>query len=152
MIERKVDHRSFQKMKTHMLDLFCDQDIPLDEWKKESIKYFKTVPEDIQEKVIQEICTDNCIIDKKKLMDIVDTFQFLPIKIKRDINKSENLYFIMSSNKRDKPQSKEEILEQMKSENDKRHLSKIMTLIAIKIEEKFQSLAKAFLFFDMDND
>ena len=27
-----------------------------------------------------------------------------------------------------------------------------MTLIAIKIEEKFQSLAKAFLFFDQDND
>jgi hypothetical protein len=58
----------------------------------------------------------------------------------------------MSSNKRDKPNSKEEILQQLKQENDQRHLSKIMTLIAIKIEEKFQSLAKAFLFFDQDND
>ena len=32
------------------------------------------------------------------------------------------------------------------------HLSKIMTLIAIKIEEKFISLAKSFLAFDLDND
>jgi len=32
------------------------------------------------------------------------------------------------------------------------HLSKIMTLIAIKIEERCPSLAKAFLFFDMDLD
>ena len=32
------------------------------------------------------------------------------------------------------------------------HLSKIMTLIAIKIEEKFNSIAKAFLHFDQDCD
>jgi Ca2+-binding EF-hand superfamily protein len=36
----------------------------------------------------------------------------------------------------------------MKEDNDKKHLAKIMTLIAIKIEEKYQSLAKAFLSFD----
>jgi|TARA_B110000285_G_scaffold227285_1_gene288371 Ca2+-binding EF-hand superfamily protein len=38
----------------------------------------------------------------------------------------------------------------MKEDNDKKHLAKIMTLIAIKIEEKYQSLAKAFLSFDSD--
>lgn len=38
----------------------------------------------------------------------------------------------------------------MKENNDKKHLAKLMTLIAIKIEEKFQSLAKAFLSFDTD--
>lgn len=44
------------------------------------------------------------------------------------------------------------MLTQLKSENDQMHLSKIMTLVAIKIEEKFHSLAKAFLFFDQDGD
>jgi hypothetical protein len=39
-IERKVDHRALLRMKTHMFDLFPDQDIPIDEWKKESVKYF----------------------------------------------------------------------------------------------------------------
>lgn len=32
------------------------------------------------------------------------------------------------------------------------HITKLMTLIAIKIDEKFTALAKAFLFFDQDND
>jgi Ca2+-binding EF-hand superfamily protein len=40
----------------------------------------------------------------------------------------------------------------LKEKNDRMHLSKIMTLIAIKIEEKFSSFAKAFLFFDKNGD
>ena len=48
--------------------------------------------------------------------------------------------------------SKEEILENLKAENDRKHLTKLMTLIAIKIEEKFKSFSKAFLSFDIDND
>lgn len=136
LIERKIDFRTLNKMKTHMFDTFPDQDITVEEWKKESSKYFKGVPEDIQEKLIHELSLDSHI-DRKALIELLDTYQFLPIKIKRDKNKSENLYYIMSSNKRDKPQNKEELLEELRSENDRRHLSKIMTLIAIKIEEKF---------------
>ena len=49
-------------------------------------------------------------------------------------------------------QSKEEILRTLKEENDQRHLHKIMTLIAIKIDDKFTTLGKAFLFFDIDGD
>ena len=74
------------------------------------------------------------------------------MKIKRDKNKSEDVYFVLNSNKRGAAQNREEILAQLKEDNDKKHLSKIMTLIAIKIEEKFHSLAKAFLFFDCDGD
>jgi Ca2+-binding EF-hand superfamily protein len=40
----------------------------------------------------------------------------------------------------------------MKYENDRKHLTKIMTLIAIKLEEKFITLGKGFLFFDQDGD
>ena len=31
------------------------------------------------------------------------------------------------------------------------HISKIMTLIGIKIEEKFHNFGKAFIFFDTEN-
>jgi hypothetical protein len=111
LIERKVDHRPLLRMKMHMFDLFPDQDIPLDEWRKESFKYFKSVPEDIQEKLITELCTeDKQMIDRKHLIVLLDTLQYMPIKIKRDKNQSNNLYYILSSNQRDKPQSKEEIL------------------------------------------
>ena len=76
----------------------------------------------------------------------------MPIKIKRDKNKSESVYYILNSNMRGAFQSKEEILRTLKEENDQRHLHKIMTLIAIKIDDKFTTLGKAFLFFDIDGD
>lgn len=38
----------------------------------------------------------------------------------------------------------------MKEDNNKKHLAKVMTLIAMKIDEKFSSLSKAFLHFDQD--
>lgn len=34
LIERKVDHRTLLKFKTYLCDLFPDQDIPLEEWRK----------------------------------------------------------------------------------------------------------------------
>jgi hypothetical protein len=58
----------------------------------------------------------------------------------------------MNSNKKGVFSSKEEILQNLKENNDRKHLSKLMTLIAIKIEEKFTSLGKAFLFFDSDGN
>ena len=79
-------------------------------------------------------------------------YQFLPLKIKRDKNKSEDIYFIMNSNKRGAPQSKEQLLQDLKDQNERMHVSKIITLVAIKMEEKFPTMAKAFLFFDSDED
>lgn len=58
----------------------------------------------------------------------------------------------MNSNMRGAYHSKEDILKNLKQENDQRHLSKIMTLIAIKMDDKFTTLGKAFLYFDMDGD
>ncbi len=108
-------------------------------------------PEETERKIMEDICIDGHI-DKKQLMDLVDTYHYLPIKIKRDKNKSENLYFIMNSNKRGSPNNKEQLLSDLKEKNDRMHLSKIMTLIGIKIEEKFNTFAKAFLFFDKNGD
>ena len=77
-------------------------------------------------------------------------YQSLPLKIKRDKNKSEDIYFIMNSNKRGAPQSKEQLLQDLKDQNERMHVSKIITLVAITMEEKFPTMAKAFLFFDSD--
>ena len=46
----------------------------------------------------------------------------------------------------------EEFLQQLKEKNVRMHIAKIIKLIAIKIEEKFSSVAKAFLHFDVDDD
>ena len=107
--------------------------------------------DEIQQSITDHLTIDG-EIDKKEFMDLVDLYHFLPIKIKKDRNYSENLYYILNSNKRGTFQDKEQILHELKDKNDRMHLSKIMTLIAIKIEEKFSSVAKAFLFFDVDGD
>lgn len=54
----------------------------------------------------------------------------------------------MSSNKRGDPKDKEQMLNEMRKENDRLALVKVLTLIAHKIDEKFSSIAKAFRFFD----
>jgi Ca2+-binding EF-hand superfamily protein len=153
LIEAKVDHRTLINLKSQLFDSFPTGNITMDDWRKESARYLRGISDDLLEKLIDELKTeDGEMIDRVQLVEFLDTFQFLPIKIKRDKNKSENLYFIMNSNKRDKPLSKEEHLQILKSENDKGHLQKILTLIGMKLDEKFHSIAKAFLFFDQDMD
>lgn len=56
-------------------------------------------PEETENKIIEDICVDGQI-DINQLIDLVDTYHYLPLKIKRDKNRSENLYYIMNSNKR----------------------------------------------------
>jgi hypothetical protein len=56
-------------------------------------------PEELQEKLLEEIQEDGKI-SEPKLIEILDTYQFLPLKIKRDKNKSEDVYYILNSNMR----------------------------------------------------
>ena len=163
-IEEKIDFRALTKMKNHIFDKFpSSRDITMEEWKQESHRFLHIYPDDVEDRLLEAIKSvsirlDNSIsqeeghISKHKLIDLLDIYHFLPIKIKQDKNKSENVYFVLNSNTRGGFQTKEEILEKMKQDNDRMHLIKIMTLVAIKIEEKFHSIGKAFLFFDHDGD
>ena len=101
---------------------------------------------------LNEIKTERDTISGAKLGMLIDVYQFVPLTIKRDRNKSNDIYMVVNSNQRDNFRTKEQILTQMRSANEKQHLSKIMTLIAIKIEEKFNSMSKAFRFFDENGD
>lgn len=142
-------------MKQYLFDK-CpgDQDIPVEDFKKESERFTHVLPVEIVDKLIAEVATDESkqLISRHELHDLVDMYQFLPLKIKRDKNKSEDIYFILNSNKRGAPQNREEILQELRDQNERMHLTKILTLVAIKMEEKFPTMAKAFLFFDVDDD
>ncbi len=152
LMEGKVDYRTLLKMKNHIFDRYpADHEITREEWKKESGRFMHIHTNKVEEELLEDICVGGKI-DRHKVIELLDIYQFCPVKIKKDKNKSEDVYFVLNSNKRGAAQNREEILAQLKEDNDKKHLSKIMTLIAIKIEEKFHSLAKAFLFFDIDGD
>eukprot|EP00356_Strombidium_inclinatum_P007020 CAMPEP_0170510218 /NCGR_PEP_ID=MMETSP0208-20121228/65650_1 /TAXON_ID=197538 /ORGANISM="Strombidium inclinatum, Strain S3" /LENGTH=273 /DNA_ID=CAMNT_0010793667 /DNA_START=959 /DNA_END=1780 /DNA_ORIENTATION=+ len=140
-------------MKNHIFDHYpSNRDITLEEWKQESHRFMHIYPSDVEDRLLETISSDDGNISKAKLIDLLDIFHFVPFKVKQEKNKSENIYFVLNSNKRGGFRSKEQLLENLKKENEKMHISKIMTLIAIKIEEKFHSMAKAFLFFDHDSD
>ena len=155
LLTSKVDYRTLSRMKQHLFDKFeGDRDIPVEDFKEESLRFLHVLPPEIEEKIIGEIAADDSkqLISRQKLNDLVDMYQFLPLKIKRDKNKSEDIYFILHSNKRGAPQNREQILQELREQNERMHLTKISTLVAIKMEEKFPTMAKAFLFFDVDGD
>ena len=125
----------------------------IEEWNTVSHNQKCAFPsEEIEKMFIEEITNEEGLIERSKLADFLDVYMFIPISIKRDKNKSESVYFVMNSNKRGAFQSKEEIIKNLKEDNDKRHLAKLMTLINIKIEERFSNLSKAFRFFDEDGN
>ena len=45
------------------------------------------MPEDLQEKILEEI-REGDMINKQKLADLLDTYQYVPLQIKRDKNQS----------------------------------------------------------------
>ena len=83
--------------------------MPIEDFKKASARYMHVYPQEIQDRIIADLSTDESwqLISQQKLLELTDMYQFLPLKIKRDKNKSEDIYFIMNSNKRGAPQSKE---------------------------------------------
>ena len=62
------------------------------------------------------------------------------------------MHFVMNSDVSDQPQNRDQVLQNLRDQNERMHLLKIITLVTIKIEEKFPTIAKAFLFFDVDDD
>lgn len=71
-----------------VLNTPANQDnIPISEWKKYGAKYINFFPEEIETMILHEIASDQeFMISKSKLIDLVDTYQFLPVKVKRNKN------------------------------------------------------------------
>lgn len=160
MLSARVDHRQLLRLK----ETLFDQNQELDSVEKDDAisahafiqqrKYFlKDMPEDVEKRILEYIAgPEEGTVSRSKLIELLDIYQFLPMRIKRDRNHSENLYFVLNSNKRGQPQDRQMILDDLKEQNDRMHLTKLMTLISIKLDEKFTAFAKAFLFFDCDGD
>ena len=87
-------------MKQDIFDKFSTtEEITVDQWKNQSSKHSHLVPDEVQQMILEEI-KEGDKINRQSIVDILDIYQFLPIKVKRDKNRSENLYYILNSNKR----------------------------------------------------
>jgi hypothetical protein len=151
-LEFQVDNRAIRNLVQTLRDKFpADRDLTLEEWTQESKRMLKPYPEELNELILEVVGREEAgtqWVSRDKLEQLLEQYEHLPVRIKRDKNKSENLYYVMNSNKRGQPLSKDQLLAQLKQENERLHLSKLLLLISIKIEEKYSSVAKAFLAFD----
>jgi Ca2+-binding EF-hand superfamily protein len=81
-----------------------------------------------------------------KFSEIVELYNFFPIKVTKDRNKSNEIYYQMLSNKKS-------VLAKAPSNHTKDvYLEKLMSILYWKVTERFSKLADAFVFFDVSND
>jgi len=110
LMEQKVDYRTLLKMKNHIFDRYpAELEISHDQWKKESARFMHIHDPKVEEELLEDICVDGKI-DRHRVIELLDIYQFCPVHVKKDKNKSEDVYFVLNSNKRGAAQNKEEIL------------------------------------------
>lgn len=88
---------------------------------------------------------------KTAMLELIDDYSYVPVRIKKDRNKSEMVYQVLTTQKAP-AMEREQILAQMRDANSKLHVNKLVTLVAIKIEEKCSSLGQGFRLFDKNGD
>ena len=65
------------------------------------------MPVEVEKRILEDIAgPEEGTVSRKKLIELLDIYHFLPIRIKRDRNHSENLYYVLNSNKRGQPQDR----------------------------------------------
>lgn len=100
LMDQRVDYRTLLKMKNHIFDRFSpEHEITEQEWKKESARFMHIHNDSVEQELLCEICEDGKV-NRQAVIEILDIYQFCPVKIKKDKNKSEDVYFVLNSNKR----------------------------------------------------
>ena len=107
MLDARVDHRSLMRLKQSLFDKNVEIDGDKDDaistecFIQERKHFMKDMPEEVEKRILEEIAgPEDGTVSRKKLIELLDIYQFLPIRIKRDRNLSENLYYVLNSNKR----------------------------------------------------
>lgn len=91
------------------------------------------------------------MISIQKLAKFIDVFNYFPISVNslRSKNDSNEITFVMTSNKRSSLVT-EEKKKETKSEEEK-HLMKVLALVSEKLSERFKNLRSAFRFLDTNH-
>lgn len=89
----------------------------------------------------------------QRLSAIVEMSQFYPFLIKKNKNFSQELYYVLSSGtSKDFTEGIQQIKQNKTKTAEELRTEQVVEFVWSKIEEKFSNLAKAFRFFDLDNN
>ena len=112
--------------------------------------FLHKVPEELEQRILAEVRTEQGA-SRIALKELIDDYSFVPVVIKKDRNKSEKVYQVLTTQSAPAIE-REQILAQMRGANAKLHVNKLVTLVAIKLEEKCQSIGHGYRMFDKNGD
>ena len=138
-----MDFRKLTNLKNTMFDsddLRDNQYVPMQAW-TETVQYLCPGGLDGVEDMILDEIREGDEINLSRFNDIVDLFIYLPVKNERNSNDSSNLFMVMSSNTRKGFSA---------CENQGGIVKKMLDLLWIKISEKYNNIAEAYRYFDVN--
>lgn len=149
LLDEGLDNRIMNNIRIDFLSKIHSENGSLDT--EEFIKIFRTISKtnlkEMEEKVIEYLeDPDLNIIRYSKFSEFVDFYQYLPLQIKKDKNLSQELYYILTSNKYSK------FGEDFKTDQEHMGLKEALDFLWLKIEERFHKVANAFRYFDINNN
>jgi hypothetical protein len=128
LYEDSLDFKSLNQFKSKLLEISNENLVSLDKFDSMYRQIFQDKQNKAFELLRNELSTPNGInIDK--LGEIVDLFNFLPVKVKKEKNKSSDIYLVMSSGKHDSHSKKTDELDII--------LQSVLEIVWGKIYERF---------------
>lgn len=138
MMNSNQEYRSLIKFKNNLFEREPNDRIEYDVYKEVLRQNKATFASEKIELMFLDAVMEGGYISKKLISDILDTFLYLPVRAQKDINRSENMYYVMTSNQRGNHKDKDEMHNTITHDPAKSKLFRFMTLIGIKIHEKFK--------------
>lgn len=148
--EENVDIRLLNNLKRQLLDSKNVQRgnlLSIEEYIEIKNRILKGKQLKADHLLLEEIKGSETEIDIGKLVEVIDICNHFPMIVRRVKNKSNDIYFILSSNMRENFDVKASL-----SAIQDPHLAHNLELIWLTIHQKFKKLSDTFRFFDMDDN
>lgn len=147
--DKGIDMRILNNIRIDFLSKIPSENSSMDS--DDFVTLFRTISKikdaEMEEKLMN-FCEDkrNNTVKYTKYSEFVDFYQYLPLHIKKDRNLSQELYYVLTSNKFSNAGEK------IETDQEQMGLKQSLDFLWMKIEERFNKVAQAFRFFDINNN
>lgn len=98
MINSNQEYRSLLKFKNNLFEREHSDRIEYDTYKEVLMLNKSTFASEKIELMFLDAVMEGGYISKKLFSDVLDTYLYLPVRAQKDMNKSENMYYVLTSN------------------------------------------------------
>jgi hypothetical protein len=91
-----VDHRLLTKLCAEIFQPPNIDFIPIADWERQMKAFLHKVPEELEQRILAEVRTEQGA-SRIALKELIDDYSFVPVVIKKDRNKSEKVYQVLTT-------------------------------------------------------